>query len=56
MACGGLDAGNIAMIRDVTGAAELHFAALCTEPSGMRYRNPNVAMGGTAWSGSTPTR
>jgi len=48
MACGGLDAGNIAMVRDATGAPELHFAALRTQPSGMRYRNPRVGMGGTA--------
>ncbi|MFO1141510.1 MAG: copper homeostasis protein CutC [Amaricoccus sp.] len=48
MACGGLDAGNIARVRDATGAPELHFAALRTEPSGMRWRNPGVGMGGTA--------
>jgi copper homeostasis protein len=47
MACGGLDAGNIARVRDATGAPELHFAALRTEPSGMRFRNPDVGMGGT---------
>ena len=47
MACGGLDADNIAMVRDATGVPELHFAALRTEPSGMLYRNPNVGMGGT---------
>jgi copper homeostasis protein len=47
MACGGLDSGNIAMVRDATGAPELHFAALRAEPSRMRYRNPNVGMGGT---------
>jgi len=48
MACGGLDAGNIAHVRDATGAPELHFAALRTEPSGMRHRNPRVGMGGTS--------
>ena len=48
IACGGLDAGNIARVRDETGAPELHFAALRTEPSGMRHRNPRVGMGGTA--------
>ena len=48
MACGALDAENIAMVRDATGAPELHFAALRTKPSGMRYRNPDVGMGGTA--------
>jgi copper homeostasis protein len=47
MACGGLDADNIAMVRDATGVPELHFAALRNEPSGMLYRNPNVGMGGT---------
>ena len=47
MACGGLDVGSIAKVRDVTGAPELHFAALHTEPSRMRYRNPYVGMGGT---------
>ena len=47
MACGGLDAGNIAKVRDVTGAPELHFAALHTVRSGMRYQNPYVGMGGT---------
>jgi copper homeostasis protein len=48
MACGALDAASIARVRDFTGAPELHFAALRTEPSGMRYRNPGVGMGGTA--------
>jgi copper homeostasis protein len=48
IACGALDAGNISRVRDATGAPELHFAALCTGPSGMRYRNPEVGMGGTA--------
>ena len=33
MACGGLDAGNIARVRDAAGAPELHFAALRTAPS-----------------------
>ena len=48
IACGALDAGNIARVTDATGATELHFAALRAEPSGMRYRNPRVGMGGTA--------
>jgi copper homeostasis protein len=48
MACGALDADNIAMVRVATGAPELHFAALRTELSSMRYRNPHVGMGGTA--------
>jgi copper homeostasis protein len=48
IACGGIDADNIAGVRDLTGAPELHFAALRAEPSGMRHRNPDVGMGGTA--------
>jgi copper homeostasis protein len=48
MACGGLDTGNIARVRDETGASELHFAALRAQESGMRYRNPGLGMGGTA--------
>ena len=48
MACGGLDAHNVALIRDETRAPELHFAALRTERSRMRYRNSAVGMGGTA--------
>lgn len=47
MACGGLDASNIAQVRQATGAPELHFAALRTRPSAMRHRNPAVGMGGT---------
>jgi copper homeostasis protein len=47
MACGGLDAANVARVRDATGAPELHFAALRSVPSEMRYRNPLVGMGGT---------
>lgn len=48
IACGGLDAANVCRVWDTTGAPELHFAALRTEPSGMRYRNPEVGMGGMA--------
>jgi copper homeostasis protein len=47
MACGGLDAGNIAGVLAATGVEEMHFAALKDVPSGMAYRNPNVGMGGT---------
>jgi copper homeostasis protein len=47
MACGALDAGNIAHVRDATAAPELHFAALRTQPSAIGYRNPRVGMGGT---------
>lgn len=48
MACGGLDAANIAQVLRESGADELHFAAPVTVPSGMRFRNPRVGMGGTA--------
>ncbi len=48
MACGALDESNIAAVLKGSGADEAHFAAPQTVPSGMRYRNPNVGMGGTA--------
>lgn len=48
MACGGLDAGNIADMRRAVRPHEMHFAAGRAEPSGMVYRNPRVGMGGTA--------
>nr|AMK07543.1 cytoplasmic copper homeostasis protein cutC [alpha proteobacterium NT18-17] len=48
MACGALDAGNIARVRQATGVDEMHFAALHTIKSGMTFRNPHVGMGGTA--------
>lgn len=48
MACGALDADNIAQVRRATGADEMHFAALKTLKSGMDFRNPHVGMGGTA--------
>lgn len=47
MACGALDASNIAEVLQRSGAHELHFAALRTEPSSMAFRNPNIGMGGT---------
>ena len=47
MGCGGLDATNIAQVLDRTQAPEVHFAALVGEPSGMRFRNPAIGMGGT---------
>lgn len=47
MGCGGLHAGNIAEILQRTGLEEIHFAALADSASAMRYRNPNVGMGGT---------
>jgi copper homeostasis protein len=48
LGCGGLDAQNIAAIRDRTALGEMHFAALQDLPSEMRFRNPHVGMGGTA--------
>jgi copper homeostasis protein len=48
MACGALDAENIAVVRRRSGADELHFAALRTGPSPMRFRNEHVGMGGEA--------
>jgi copper homeostasis protein len=47
LGCGALDAGNIAGVRARTGLTEMHFAALKDAPSGMRFRNPHVGMGGT---------
>ena len=48
MACGELDAANIAGVRQATGVDEMHFAALKTLKSEMDFRNPHVGMGGTA--------
>ena len=48
MACGALDADNIGEVLQRSQADELHFAALVTNPSGMKFRNPHVGMGGTA--------
>ena len=47
LGCGALDAGNIATVRARAGLAEMHFAALKDVPSGMRFRNPHVGMGGS---------
>lgn len=47
MACGALDASNIAQVRQATGVDEMHFAALHTIKSAMTFRNPHVGMGGT---------
>lgn len=47
MACGELDASNIAQVWAESGADELHFAALVTRDGGMEFRNPGVGMGGT---------
>jgi copper homeostasis protein len=48
MACGELDADNVAEVLAATGADEIHFAAPRTIKSGMAFRNPHVGMGGTA--------
>jgi len=48
MACGALDADNIADVHAGSGADELHFAALVTTKSPMQFRNEHVGMGGTA--------
>jgi copper homeostasis protein len=48
MACGALDETNIAQVRTAIKAPEMHFAALTTVKSAMRFRNPHVGMGGTA--------
>jgi copper homeostasis protein len=48
MACGGLNEANIADVLLRSEADELHFKALATRPSGMKFRNPGVGMGGTA--------
>lgn len=48
MACGELDADNIAQVRRTTGVDEMHFAALKTLKSARVFRNPYVGMGGTA--------
>ncbi|TIT16223.1 MAG: copper homeostasis protein CutC [Mesorhizobium sp.] len=47
LGCGGLNPRNIAEVRERTGLTEMHFAALKDVPSAMRYRNPQVGMGGT---------
>jgi len=47
MGCGALAPDNIGAVRAGTGMTELHFAALKDVPSAMRFRNPNVGMGGS---------
>jgi len=47
LGCGALDPKNIGAVRTGTGLTEMHFAALKDVPSAMRFRNPNVGMGGT---------
>jgi copper homeostasis protein len=48
MPCGGLRSENIGVVSRETGLWELHFAAHTTEPSGMNYRNSQIAMGLTS--------
>ncbi len=43
----GVNAGNIRRIADETGAQEFHFSGRSALESGMKYRNPEVSMGGT---------
>lgn len=43
----GVNEKNIRKIAEETEAAEFHFSARETKPSGMVYRNPVVSMGGT---------
>ncbi len=43
----GVNAYNIRKIATETGAKEFHFSARTNIDSTMRYRNPNVSMGGT---------
>ena len=45
MACGGLNAGNIATVRDRVDPPELHFAALTTRSGAMVFRNLQIGMG-----------
>lgn len=44
----GVNASNIAEIANKTGAVELHLSGREAIESGMKYRNPNLKMGGTA--------
>lgn len=47
MACGDLDAANIAHVRQAVDPDEMHFAAARKEPSAMTFRNTRIGMGGT---------
>jgi len=47
LGCGALGPDTIGAVRRRTGLTEMHFASLKDVPSGMRYRNPKVGMGGT---------
>ncbi len=46
MGCGGVAPDTICILRDA-GLAEIHFAAPSQKPSAMRWRNPDIGMGGT---------
>lgn len=46
LGCGALIPDTIGAVRRRTGLTEMHFASLKDVPSAMRYRNPNVGMGG----------
>ncbi len=43
---GGITAKNVARVLAATGAGEVHFAALAEQEGGMRFRRPDVFMGG----------
>jgi copper homeostasis protein len=47
MACGNLNDRNIAKFVEKTNVKEVHFTAFSPIESQMKYRNPNVFMGGT---------
>lgn len=46
IACGGLNATNIARVRAACDPDEMHFAALRPVASAMIFHNPRIAMGG----------
>jgi copper homeostasis protein len=46
MAGGGLNEGNVRAVVEKTGVREIHASARSPRESGMRYRNPDVHMGG----------
>ena len=43
----GVNAGNIRTLSEKTGAVEFHLSGRAKVESGMRWRNPEVSMGGT---------
>lgn len=48
LGCGELEPGTMAEVHRAVGLSEYHFAATRPQPSPMRWRNPDVGMGGTA--------